>query len=59
MSKKLYPFWPYASQNIICKWWQMIIPKMFGKKYRQLDGRYEVISYYYKGKIYITKFGHK
>lgn len=41
---------------LMIKWWEHIIIRLFGKKIISYTDGFKMISYHYKGKIYITKY---
>ena len=56
MSDKIYPFPPDVKSKVVTEWWQALKAKIFGKKYHEFYGKYEIKAYYYKGVLYITRF---
>lgn len=53
----IYPFPHNVPRKHLFNWWESIPARIFGKKYHEYDGTYEIVCYYYKGKVYITKLG--
>lgn len=37
--------------------WQLLKARIFGEKYHDRSGTWEIIAYRYKGKFYITSYG--
>lgn len=54
--KRIYPFTRDVERKLVFNWRESILPRLFGMKYHEYDGIYEIVAYYYKGKMYITKF---
>jgi hypothetical protein len=54
---ELYPFPRDIAGTCTFTKMEIFLAKLFGKKYHEYDGVYEIIAYHYKGKIYITKLG--
>lgn len=56
MTDRIYPFPPNVKTKVALEWWHFMKARLFGKKYHEFSGRYELKAYYYKGILYITRY---
>lgn len=55
--KKYEPWWDWPQKMVTFNFWQSLPPRIFGKRFYDRSGPYELIGYRYKGVLYITKYG--
>ena len=50
-------WWDWPIKMITFGFWRGLKPRIFGKRFYDKSGSYELIGYRYCGKLYITKYG--
>lgn len=41
---------------LVCRWWQMVLPFLFGERINVRSDGWIMQSYYYRGRFYVRTF---